>query len=443
MGQEQSGDESRRAHGAKRERSGVEQMRAPVGTHDVLWPESERWEALVAAFSRQARLAGYGLLITPVLEDVALFRRAVGDESEVVGKEMYELTDRGGRTLALRPEGTAPVVRAFLQHRPAVPWKVWYLTPAFRYERPQAGRYRQHHQVGVEALGTDDPGLDVEVIALAAGFYAELGLRRIDLSVNSMGCVSDRPAYVAALRAYLTERRDMLCDEHRDRFDHNPLRVLDCKRPGCRAATVDAPKMVDFLDERCAAHLAQVRVGLDALGIEHRLEPRLVRGLDYYTRTTFEFAAAALDTAQNAVGGGGRYDGLSEAIGGPPTPGIGFGIGIERLLLACDAEGCFTSAPSAPVVFVVDMTGGGAARDLSAHLRSAGLAATRAYDDRSLAAQLKAADRSRAHYAAIVGPRELEEGTVTMRCLADGKQTSVPREELVDWLGREEGDGAG
>jgi len=422
---------------ASHEVSARKSLRAPIGTRDVLWPESERWEALVAAFARRARLAGYGLLLTPVLEDAGLFRRAVGDESEVLRKEMYELTDRGGRTLALRPEGTAPVVRAFVQHRPPVPWKVWYVTPAFRYERPQAGRYRQHHQVGVEALGSDDPDLDVEVIALAAGFYAELGLVGVDLSLGSMGCSTDRRAYVSALREHLAERREMLCDEHRERFELNPLRVLDCKRSQCVAVTADAPTISDFLDEPCATHLARVREGLDALGIAHRLDSRLVRGLDYYTRTTFEFSAVALDAAQNAVGGGGRYDKLSEAIGGPPTPGIGFGIGIERLLLACDAEGCFNAAPSAPDVFVVDTTGGAVARDLSAELRGAGLTALRAYDDRSIRAQLKLADRSRASYAAIVGPREIEDQTVTVRSLREGKQTTVRREELAEWLRRE------
>jgi histidyl-tRNA synthetase len=420
-----------------REEAARQLVRAPVGTHDVLWPESERWEVLVRIFARLARLSGYGLLITPVLEEARLFRRGIGEESEVVGKEMYELTDRGGRTLALRPEGTAPVVRAFVQHQPFVPWKVWYFTPAFRYERPQAGRYRQHHQLGVEAMGSDDPDLDVEVISLAAGFYGELGLASVKLSVNSMGCRSDRPAYVSALRAYLAERRQALCDEHRERFELNPLRVLDCKRPECRAATENAPRMVDFLDEDCAAHLTRVREGLDALGIAHVLEARLVRGLDYYTRTTFEFAALALDSAQNAVGGGGRYDGLAEAIGGPPTPGIGFGIGVERLLLACDAERCFPASPRPPDVFVVDVTGGTEARDVSAQLRAAGLAALRAYDDRSLKAQLKLADRAGARYAVIVGPREVEEETVTVRLLREGKQTTVRREELTEWMRRE------
>ncbi len=367
-----------------------------------------------------------------MIEDARLFRRGIGGDSDVVSKEMYEFTDRDERPLALRPEGTAPVVRAFVQHNPPVPWKAWYLTPAFRYERPQAGRYRQHHQLGVEALGTEDPDLDVEVIALAARFYADLGLRRIDLAVNSMGCGEDRARYVEALRAFLAEHAVELCDEHRRRFTTHPLRVLDCKRPACRAVTENAPRLVDYLDESCAAHFARVRAGLAALGIAHRLEPRLVRGLDYYTRTTFEFAASALDAAQNAVGGGGRYDGLSEAIGGPPTPGIGFGIGIERLLLACDAEGCFAAAPAAADAFVIDLTDGEQARDLVDELREAGLVALRAYDGRSPKSQMKQADRSGARFAVIVGAEELAAGVVTLRPLRDpGEQETVPRREIA------------
>ncbi|MHB8682095.1 MAG: histidine--tRNA ligase [Acidimicrobiales bacterium] len=407
-------------------------LRAPTGTKDVLWPESWRWEQLVARFAARAQRAGYGLALTPLFEEARLFRRGIGEENDVVGKEMYEFEDRGGRHMALRPEGTAPVVRAFVQHHPPVPFKAWYVTPAFRYERPQAGRYRQHHQLGVEALGTDDPDLDVEVIALAADFYAELGLTRIELSVNSMGCAQCRPAYVAALVSYLAAHGDELCDEHRDRFERNPLRVLDCKRPACRAVTEGAPRMVDFLDEACAAHFARVRGGLDALGIAQRLEPRLVRGLDYYTRTTFEFAAAALDVAQNAVGGGGRYNGLAEAIGGDPTPGIGFGMGIERLLLACDAEGAFAPPAPGPLAFVVDLTGGEAARDLTAELRRAGLAAERAFDGRSLKAQLRQADRSGAMVAVIVGPDELAAGTVQLRPLRGGEQEAVARRDIVE-----------
>jgi histidyl-tRNA synthetase len=407
-------------------------VRAPKGTHDVLWPESSRWEALVATFAVRARQAGFGLVLTPVFEDARLFRRGIGDESDVVTKEMYEFSDRGGRALALRPEGTASVVRAFVQHRPPVPWKAWYVTPAFRYERPQAGRYRQHHQLGVEALGTEDPDLDVEVIALAAGFYGDLGLQRIDLAVNSMGCGQDRPRYVTALRHFLAEHATELCDEHRERFAANPLRVLDCKRPACRAVTENAPRLIDFLDEECAAHFARVRAGLDALGIAYRIEPRLVRGLDYYTRTTFEFAGLALDAAQNAVGGGGRYDGLSEAIGGPPTPGIGFGIGIERLLLACDAEGCFGVDPPPADAFVVDVTGGEQARDLVDELRRAGLTALRAYDGRSFKSQLKQADKSGARFAVFIGDEELAAGVVTLRPLREAQeQRAVPRQDIA------------
>jgi histidyl-tRNA synthetase len=410
-------------------------LRAPAGTHDVLWPESARWERLVAEFARRAQLGGFGLVLNPMFEDAQLFRRGIGDDSDVVRKEMYEFADRGGRHVALRPEGTASVVRAFVQHRPPVPWKAWYVTPAFRYERPQAGRYKQHHQLGVEVLGTDDPDVDVEVVTLAADLYAWLGLAQVDLAVNSMGCVECRPAYIAALVAYLDENADDLCDEHRERYRANPLRVLDCKRPQCLAVTEGAPRITDYLDEPCAAHLARVRAGLDELAIAYRLEPRLVRGLDYYTRTTFEFSARSLTSAQNAVGGGGRYDGLAEAIGGPRTPGIGFGIGIERLLLACDAEGVFPVDPPRPDAFVVDVVGGAAARDLCAELRRAGLGAVRAYDERSLKAQLKQADRSGADHALIVGPEELAGHIVTARPLrAEGPQEAVPRASVVAWL---------
>ena len=389
----------------------------------------------MAEFARRAQLAGFGLVLNPMFEDAQLFRRGIGDESDVVRKEMYEFEDRGGRKVALRPEGTASVVRAFVQHHPPVPWKAWYVTPAFRYERPQAGRYKQHHQLGVEVLGTDDPDVDVEVITLAADFYSWLGMRRVDLAVNSMGCAQCRTAYVTVLLVYLEEHAGELCDEHRERYRANPLRVLDCKRPECRAVTEGAPAITDYLDEECAAHLARVRAGLEELGVAYELEPRLVRGLDYYTRTTFEFAATSLASAQNAVGGGGRYDGLAEAIGGPPNPGIGFGIGIERLLLACDAEGVFPVEPPFPDAFVVDVTGGAAARVLCAELRRAGLGAVRAYDGRSLKAQLKQADRSGAGHALIVGPEELAGDVVTARPLRhDGQQVVVPRASVVEWL---------
>ena len=336
-----------------------------------------------------------------------MFRRGIGEASEVVGKEMYEFEDRGGRRLALRPEGTAPVVRAFVQHHPPLPFKAWYVTPSFRYERPQAGRYRQHHQVGVEALGPTDADLDVEVISLADGFFRSLGLRQFTLSINSMGDDTCRPTYVELLAGMLAERQDELCDEHAERWVLNPLRVLDCKSAACQAVTAQAPALVDHLCEPCAAHFARVRQGLESLGVPYVLDHRLVRGFDYYTRTTFEFAAGSLNAAQNAIGGGGRYDRLVEMLGGPPTPGIGFGIGIERALLACDGEGVFAPDPPALDAFVVDVTGGEAARDLTAELRRAGLRADRAYDSRSMRSQLRSADRSGARLALIVGAEEL------------------------------------
>ena len=410
--------------------------RAPSGTHDVLYPESTRWEALLAAFATQVEAAGYGLAHTPIFEDVKVFRRGTGEGSDVVGKEMYEFEDRGGRALALRPEGTAPVVRAYVQHRPPLPWKAWYATPAFRYERPQAGRYRQHHQLGVEVIGVEDADLDVEVVWLADHFYRTLGLSSFDLRINSMGDAVCRPAYLDLLRGYLADRREELCPEHRDRLEANPLRVLDCKREECRRATADAPPLIDHLCEPCRAHFDRVRTGLAALGVPYELDHRLVRGFDYYTRTTFEFSSRALSSAQNGIGGGGRYDGMVEMLGGPPTPGIGFGLGIERILLACDAEGVFAVDPTPLDAFVVDTTGGEAARDLTVELRRSGLRADRAFDGRSLKSQMKAADRSGARVALIVGPDELAAGTVSLRPLrGDGEQRSVRRADVVDAVG--------
>lgn len=422
-------------------------FKAPKGTRDVLPPESARWVALVGLFAGRVARAGYGLVVSPMFEDIGVFQR-IGEATDVVRKEMYEFTDRGGRKVALRPEGTASVVRAFVQHRPPVPFKAWYLSPMFRYEQAQAGRYRQHHQVGAEVLGTDDPDVDVEVIALLGGFLADLGLRRLTLRLNSLGDAVCRPAYRDRLGAYLAARRRELCDEHRDRIEANPLRVLDCKRDACRAVGAEAPRMLDELCGACEAHFARVRAGLDALGIPYVLDTSLVRGLDYYTRTTFEFAAEALEAAQNAVGGGGRYDGLAEDLGGPPTPGVGFGAGIERVLLACDAEGVFGPAEAGGgiEVFVIDTTGGEHARDLTHALRDAGVAADRAFGTRSMKAQFRLADRSGARLALVVGPEEAAAGTVALKDLrGGGDQTVIRRDELVEHvghlLGRRQGPG--
>ena len=409
--------------------------RAPIGTHDVLPPGSARWEALLARFADGVERAGYGLLQSPLFEDVAVFQR-VGEGTDVVRKEMYDFEDKGGRRIALRPEGTASVARAFVQHRPPTPWKVWYATPCFRYESPQAGRFRQHHQVGVEAIGSADPDLDVEVIVLGHEFLSALGLERVVLLLNSMGTPEDRQEYGQALRAHLEHRRHDLADEDRAKIADHPLRVLDSNRAATRTALADAPRLFDHLSKDAIEHFERVQDGLRAAGIAFQLEPRLVRGLDYYTHTTFEFQAAALGTAQATVLGGGRYDGLIEALGGPPTPGVGFGSGIERVLLTCDAEGTFP-APSRQVeVFVVDVTDGREARDLTFELRRAGFRVDRAFDARSMKAQMRAADRSGARVALIVGDQERADGTVALRSLtrADRSQVAVPRAEIVTHL---------
>lgn len=396
--------------------------------------DSGPWEGLVARFAGIVEAAGYGLIITPTFEDLAVFQR-VGASTDVVRKEMYDFMDKGGRHLALRPEVTASVVRAFIQHRPPVPWKSWYAGSNFRYERPQAGRYREFRQVGIEALGSADPDLDVEVIALGWEFYAAVGATRVELLLNSLGDGTCRPAYRALLLSYLTDHRSELCEEHQGRFEENPLRVLDCKRPACQEVVAGAPRQLDHLCDDCAAHFARVRTGLDALGIAYTVDTTLVRGLDYYTRTTFEYAGLALDSAQNGLGGGGRYDGLVSAMGGPETPAVGFALGVDRTLLAVEAEGRLAALAAGRHldVFVVDFAGGDAARDLTAQLRAAGLRADRAFDGRSPKAQFKAADRSGARLALVIGPEEAASGQVAIKDLQQsGDQETVEMAAVIE-----------
>ena len=409
----------------------TEPFKAPVGTRDVLPPESDRWQALIATFAQHVGRAGYGLVQSPMFEEIGVFAR-MGEGTDVVRKEMYDFLDKGERHLALRPEGTASVARAYVQHRPATPWKVWYAAPSFRYERPQAGRYRQHHQLGVEAIGSPDPDLDVEVIALLWDFYAGIGLRQVELVLNSMGTAEDRRRYIDDIRTYLAGKVGELDPTDAEKVDAHPMRVLDSKRPVTIAAIADAPRITDRLSDEGVAHFERVQAGLTALGVPFRLEPRLVRGLDYYTHTTFEFISGALDAAQSTIGGGGRYDGLVESLGGPSTPGIGFGSGIERTLLTCDAEGVFPVAERHAEVYVVDTAGGDTARDLSVELRRAGSAAERAFDGRSMKSQMKSADRSGASIVLIVGSDELADGTVTVRHMSgDHDQQRVERVAVV------------
>ncbi len=406
-------------------------FRAPKGTQDVLPPESARWEALLATFAGVARRFGYGLIQSPMFEDIGVFQR-IGEGTDVVTKEMYDFRDKGDRHVALRPEGTASVARAFVEHRPDVPWKVWYATPAFRYERPQAGRLRQHHQVGIEAIGSADPDVDVEVIAFGDAYLGDVGLTQRRLLVNFMGTPADRTAYSTVLQGWLRERVGDLAPDDAAKVESHPLRVLDSKREETRAVLAGAPRMAEHLDAGSVAHSERVQAGLRSLGIAFEVDETLVRGLDYYTHTVFEFQSDALGNAQSTILAGGRYDGLIEQLGGPPTPGIGFGSGIERVLLTADAEGVFPGPAAGSVdCFVIDTTGGEAAVVITQQLRAAGLAVDRAFDGRSMKAQMKAASKCGARVAVIVGDDERANGTATVRDLTARQQTIVALDDLT------------
>lgn len=415
---------------------------AVKGTVDLIPPEGERALAVRDRLTGPARLAGYGYVEVPVFELTELFARGVGETTDVVSKEMFSFTDRGGRSVTLRPEGTVGVVRAVLDarlERGPLPVKLWYSGAMFRYEQPQAGRQRQFWQVGAEALGSEDPALDAELVWLADRGFRDLGLRRVELLLNSLGDPEDRAAYGARLRDWLTERVGGLDAETDRRIARNPLRVLDDKRPEVRERTADAPLLTGSLSAQARAHHDEVRALLADLGVPFTDDPRLVRGLDYYRRTTFEFVHPLLG-AQSTIGAGGRYDGLSEAIEGPPLPGIGWALGVERTMLALDAEGVVVAGPrdgDRLDAYVVPLGDGARRRAvrLVADLRTAGYSADLAYGGRGLKGAMKAAER-RARLALILGERDLSSGVVQLKVLATGEQREVATEELVPGVRR-------
>ena len=400
------------------------------GTRDILAPDAARWRQFQEEFASVVQNAGYQLIIPPMFEDLGVFLR-LGEATEVVTKEMYDFEDKGGRRVALRPEQTTSVCRAFVEHRPTTPWKVWYSGPNFRYEKPQQGRYRQFDQVGIEVLGVDDPLLDAEVIALAATFFARLGLKDVQLADNSLGDDGDRDKYSAALLQYFSANLSQLSEESQVTLQKNPLRVLDSKRREDQALINGAPKIRDYLSADAANHFDSVLRALDALGVKYAIDDRLVRGLDYYRRTTFEFVSTALKAAHTAIGGGGRYDGLIEQLGGPPTPGIGFALGLDRTLLACDAENVFAAPRTNVSVFVVDTTGGMHAAEVCNLLRNNAISADRAFDNRSMKAQMKAADRSGATIALIIGTDEVAAGHIIVRPMNSGQQYAIAQDQVV------------
>jgi histidyl-tRNA synthetase len=364
-------------------------IEAPRGTHDILPSDQPLWQKVTGEMERLCALYGYRRIQTPVFEDVALFQRTSGEGSDIVQKEMYVFEDRGGRMLALRPEATAPICRAYLEHgmhREPQPVKLYTLATFYRYDKPQRGRYREHNQLSVECIGSADPAVDAEVIQLYDTLLRNLGVTRYELHLNSIGDRACRPAYLERLNAWLDEHADLLDDEARQKRSTSPLRVFDVKNPQLRAALADAPKIGDSLCEACADHLARVREALDGYGVPYVLDPTLVRGLDYYSRTTWEFIGPDESTQASTISGGGRYDYLIEQIGGPPTPAVGFGAGIERLLLSLELEGVSAEEPLLDVFFAV--APGQSALGAVAELRRAGFSADTDYAGRSLKGQI-------------------------------------------------------
>jgi histidyl-tRNA synthetase len=422
------------------------ELQPPRGTADLLPPLADAMLGLYEAAQRAARLFGFRYVETPTFEHTELFARTSGETSDVVTKEMYTFEDKGGRSLTLRPEQTASIVRAYLSnaHDLPNPFKAFHVSQQFRYDRPQAGRLREFRQFGVETIGVAATGADVEVIALGDRFLRGRGLTDLELQINSIGDPECRPAYREKLIAYLEPHADELDEDCRTRLRTNPLRVFDCKVDGKTPLVLGAPLISDNLCQACAEHFAQVRNGLDWKGIAFVHDPRLVRGLDYYTRTTFEFVAGSLPDAQAAVGGGGRYDGLAEVLGGPATPGVGFALGLDRVLVALQEAGAEVPGEAGLACFVVAIGSGAteAGARLLTDLRNAGIPAASAFEDRPLKAQLRMADRAGAAYVAIVGEREVEAGTVQLRRLSSGErereqeQEEVPLDDVVNWFSR-------
>lgn len=415
-------------------------LSAPKGVPDYYPPESATFYKVRQTMVEQAHLSGFQHIELPIFEDTALFARGVGESTDVVSKEMYTFADRGERSVTLRPEGTAGVMRSVIQHnldRGQLPVKLNYSGPFFRYERPQAGRYRQLQQVGVEAIGVDDPALDAEVIALADRSYKALGLSGFRLELTSLGDRNCRPAYREKLQEFLFKLD--LDEETRRRAEINPLRVLDDKRPEMQEQLADAPLMLDYLNAECREHFETVTGMLDDMGVAYEINPRMVRGLDYYTKTCFEFVHDGLG-AQSGIGGGGRYDGLMAQLGGQDLSGIGYGLGVDRAILALEAEGITLEGSDSRVDVYGIALGTAAKRRMTGiinDLRKAGIAADMSFGDRGLKGAMKGADRAGARFALVLGDQELENGTVAVKDLAAHEQRDVELSQLVAVLGRD------
>lgn len=411
---------------------------APRGTYDILPDDQSYWRHVENLARHTAALFGYRQIDTPIFEDAAIFTRGIREGTDIVDKEMYIFKDRGDDLLALRPEFTGGVVRAYIEHGMHTwpqPVKLYSLGPTFRYDRPQAGRYRQFYQFNVEAIGSPDPAADFEVMSVAWRWFEAIGLRGLSYQINSIGDKQCRPKFIEALRAYYRPRLNTVCEDCKRRYEVNPMRLLDCKNDQCQPIIAGAPKTIDFLCEACAAHFAALRQYIEDAGRPYTINNRLVRGLDYYTRTVFEVWATSLG-AQSAVCGGGRYDDLAEVLGGRPTPAVGFAAGMDRVVLVMREEEIAPPSLPSPQVFVAyqgDAAKRAAVR-LAAQLRAADVRAVMAFDNRSLKAQLKQADREGVQYALILGEQELAEQKVAVKPMDGGAQVSVANDTLVEWL---------
>jgi histidyl-tRNA synthetase len=415
----------------------VEKMRAPKGTYDILPQDAAVWRGLEANVHRIFREYGYGELRTPVFEHTELFQRGIGATTDIVEKEMFTFTDRGERSLTLRPEGTASIVRAYIEHNLAAAGgvaKLYYYGPMFRCEAPQAGRFRQFIQFGAEAIGSGEPQVDAEIIALAYNFYQRLGIRDLEIHLNSIGCPECRPAYRELLITHLQPRAEKLCPNCRRRLERNPLRLLDCKNSSCQELTADVPLITATLCPDCGSHFETLRRLLDSAGIGFQINPRLVRGFDYYTKTVFEVLAGDLG-AQNALCGGGRYDGLVAECGGPPTPGIGFAAGMERLLMVLEKRGLLPQLNEKPDIFIaiLGVEAQQAIFPIVQRLREAGLLVATDLQGRSLKAQLKLADKLAAPLTAIIGDDEIKKGSIMIRNMLSSQQLEIPLAKLKEF----------
>ena len=409
--------------------------KAIKGTKDVLPSEVYKNQYIEATCLTVAENFGYKEMRTPVFEHTELFQRGVGDTTDVVQKEMYTFDDKGGRSITLRPEGTAGAARSFLENglsNEALPQKICYLTSCYRYEKPQAGRLREFHQFGIECFGATSPLADAEMIALAKQIFDELGVKDLHLELNSIGCPTCRAEYHKALKEYFSSRVDELCDTCRDRLDRNPMRILDCKSPVCSEIAKDAPVVLDYLCDECKEHFEKTKSYLDAMNIEYIVNPQIVRGLDYYTKTVFEFVADSIG-AQGTVCGGGRYDGLIEELGGQRTPSLGFAMGLERLQLVMEAQGCEFPEPSRPDLFIVAMGDKATLKavEIAKDMRDEGYSVVYDLNGRSLRAQMKYADKINAKYNVVIGDNEVDTKSAVLKDMATGEQSDISLETFV------------